>query len=244
MQHRRTGRRIIQRARSEPFLAPTLFSEAGGSVRSNKHKLPVAIKLSRARRRHSGQSLSKDKCPNRMRTNAMKMTAIQAMSMVSAVAMIGFPATAYAGGPPNPAPSPSPSPAPAQNYQFQNSAGNVSCNLSSGGAACEIGNRAYTISTPPPPCAQHSAWGDRFGLTSSGVTMDCHNDNPARAGRAGPRRRADTVFWHLQLHRGALGDEVHRLEQRPLLLYVAWLLPDRLTVRATGNSAAQPMPLT
>jgi hypothetical protein len=120
--------------------------------------------------------LPKDKCPNRMRANAMKMTAIQAMSMISAVAMIGFPATAHAGGPPNPAPSPSPSPAPAQNYQFQNSAGNVSCNLSSGGAACEISNRAYTISTPPPPCAQHSAWGDRFALSSSGVTIDCHND--------------------------------------------------------------------
>jgi hypothetical protein len=89
----------------------------------------------------------------------MKMTAIQAMSMVSAVTVIGFPATAYAGGPPNPAPPPPPP--SAQSYQFQNSAGNVSCNLSSGGAACEIGNRAYTISTPPPPCAQHSA---------------CHND--------------------------------------------------------------------
>jgi hypothetical protein len=104
----------------------------------------------------------------------MKMTAIQAVSIVSAVAMIGFPATAYAGGPPNPAPSPSPS--PAQSYQFQNSAGNVSCNLGSGGGACEIGNRAYTISTPPPPCTQHSAWGDRFRLDHNGVTMDCHND--------------------------------------------------------------------
>jgi len=106
----------------------------------------------------------------------MKMTAIQAVSIVSAVAMIGFPATAYAGGPPNPAPPPNPPSSPAQSYQFQNSAGNVSCNLGSGGGACEIGNRAYTISTPPPPCAQHSAWGDRFGLDHNGVTMDCHND--------------------------------------------------------------------
>jgi hypothetical protein len=94
--------------------------------------------------------------------------------MVSAATLIGFPATAYAGGPPNPAPSPSPT--PAQFLQFQNSSQNISCNLGSGGAVCEIGNRAYTISTPLPPCAQHSAWGDRFSLDHGGVTMDCHND--------------------------------------------------------------------
>ena len=97
----------------------------------------------------------------------MKMTAIQAMSMASTITMIGFAATAHAGGPP---PPPSPQ---AQSYQFQNSSGNVSCNLSSGGAACEISNRAYTVSTPPPPCAQHSAWGDRFSLNQGGtVQMD------------------------------------------------------------------------
>jgi len=106
----------------------------------------------------------------------MKLTAIQAVSMVSVATVIAFPATAYAGGPPNPAPSPSPSPTPSGFYNFQNAAGNVSCNLGSSGAACEIGNRSYAIPTPPPPCAQHSAWGDRFGLSSSGVTMDCHND--------------------------------------------------------------------
>ena len=110
----------------------------------------------------------------------MKLTVIQAVSVASAAVVIAFPATAYAGGPPNPAPSPSPSPsptaAPSGFANFQNATGNVSCNLGSSGAACEISNRAYTISTPPPPCAQHSAWGDRFGLTSGGVTMDCHND--------------------------------------------------------------------
>src|ERR1035441_3956866 len=106
-----------------------------------------------------------------MGSTSMKMTAIQAMSMASTITMIGFAATAHAGGPP---PPPSPQ---AQSYQFQNSSGNVSCNLSSGGAACEISNRAYTVSTPPPPCAQHSAWGDRFSLNQGGtVQMDCHND--------------------------------------------------------------------
>ncbi len=105
----------------------------------------------------------------------MKLTAIQTVSMVSAVALIGFPATAYAGGPPNPAPSPTP--APAQSYQFQNSAGNVSCDLGGGSAACEISNRAYTPPTAPPPCAQHSAWGDRVSLAQGGtVQIDCHND--------------------------------------------------------------------
>jgi hypothetical protein len=101
----------------------------------------------------------------------MKMTAIQAISMASTVTVIGFAAPAHAGGPPPPPPP------QAQSYQFQNSSGNVSCNLSSGGAACEISNRAYTVSTPPPPCAQHSAWGDRFSLNQGGtVQMDCHND--------------------------------------------------------------------
>lgn len=106
-----------------------------------------------------------------MRAHAMKMTAIQAISMASTVTVIGFAAPAHAGGPPPPPPP------QAQSYQFQNSSGNVSCNLSSGGAACEISNRAYTVSTPPPPCAQHSAWGDRFSLNQGGtVQMDCHND--------------------------------------------------------------------
>jgi hypothetical protein len=111
--------------------------------------------------------------PNRMGTNNMKMSALQAISVTSAAIMIGFPATAYAGGPPNPAPSP----APAPGGQFQNSSQNISCNLGSGGVTCEINNRAYTISTPPPACAQHSAWGDRFYLPQGGtVVMDCHND--------------------------------------------------------------------
>jgi len=93
---------------------------------------------------------AKAQVPQQNASIAMKMTAIQAVSMVSAATLIGFPATAYAGGPPNPAPSPSPT--PAQFPQFQNSSQNISCNLGSGGAVCEIGNRAYTISTPPPPC--------------------------------------------------------------------------------------------
>jgi hypothetical protein len=32
-------------------------------------------------------------------------------------------------------------------------------------------NRAYPVSTPPPPCAQHSAWGDRFSLNQSGTVQ-------------------------------------------------------------------------
>lgn len=108
----------------------------------------------------------------------MKLTAIQAVSMVSAASatVIAFPATAYAGGPPN-TPQPTPSPAPTQFSQFQNSSQNISCTSGSGGVACEISNRAYTIATPPPPCAQHSAWGDRFSLNQGGtVQIDCHND--------------------------------------------------------------------
>jgi hypothetical protein len=107
----------------------------------------------------------------------MKLTAIQAMSMVSVAAVIAFPATAYAGGPPNPAPSPSPSPAPGQSYQFQNASQNISCNLGPGSVVCEISNRNYTPPTPPPACAQHSAWGDRAYIDDGGpVQLDCHND--------------------------------------------------------------------
>lgn len=72
--------------------------------------------------------------PQQNADNPMKMAAIQAMSILPAITMVGFPATGYAGGPPNPAPPPNPP--SAQSYQFQNSAGNVFCNLTSGAAAC------------------------------------------------------------------------------------------------------------
>jgi hypothetical protein len=55
--------------------------------------------------------------------------------------------------------------------KFQNSSQNISCNLGSGGAVCEIGNRAYTISTPPPPCAQHSVHSEVFGEIRPAATM-------------------------------------------------------------------------
>jgi hypothetical protein len=109
----------------------------------------------------------------------MKLTAIQAVSMAATAAVIAFPATAHAGGPPNPAPSPSPSPAPASapTGQIQNSAGNVVCNLASTGVVCENDQAGYTVSGPPPACAQHSAWGDRFVLDQGGtVQLPCNND--------------------------------------------------------------------
>lgn len=108
----------------------------------------------------------------------MKLQAIQMFSIMSAVAMIGFPATAYAGGPPNPAPSPSPTPSAAPTGQIQNAAGNVVCNLASSGVLCENDKAGYKVTTiPAPPCADHSAWGDRFNLPQGGtVTLDCHND--------------------------------------------------------------------
>jgi hypothetical protein len=97
----------------------------------------------------------------------MKMSAFKAVLIASALAGIGTAPIAQAGGPP---------PA-AQFSQFQNSSQNISCILGDSAATCEISNRAYTVSTPPPPCAQHSAWGDRFSLPQGGtVQMDCHND--------------------------------------------------------------------
>jgi len=108
----------------------------------------------------------------------MKLQAIQMFSIISAVSLIGFPATAYAGGPPNPAPSPSPTPSAGPTGQIQNAAGNVVCNLNSSGVVCENDDATYKVTTiPAPPCADHSAWGDRFNLPQGGtVTLDCHND--------------------------------------------------------------------
>lgn len=117
----------------------------------------------------------------------------------------------------------------SQFYQFQNSSGNVSCNLGSGGAACEISDRAYTISTPPPPCAQHCAWGavsprTRVGRSSwTVITTRC----TCRASRSS--RTARHCPPGPQLHQRKRGDEVHRLEHRPFLLRFTGLLPNRAT---------------
>jgi hypothetical protein len=102
----------------------------------------------------------KNKCCNRIRANPMKMESMQVMSMLSTATMFGFPATATAGGPPNPAPPPNPP--SLQSYQFQNAAQNVSCNLSSGDAACEISNRAARL-----PRRHHHAPSTPRGGTAS-----------------------------------------------------------------------------
>jgi hypothetical protein len=104
----------------------------------------------------------------------MKLKAVQAVSVLSAVTAMSFPATAYAGGPPN---TPQPSPAPAQYGQFLNPSQNIACDIGSGSVACEIGAHNWQVSTPPPACHEHSAWGDRFELKEGGtVVIDCHND--------------------------------------------------------------------
>jgi hypothetical protein len=102
-------------------------------------------------------------------------------------------------------------------------------NLGSSGAACEIGNRSYTIPTPPPPCAQHSAWGDRFGLSSSGVTMDCHNDTLHLQGEQvlGDGQTLSSGTFSCTAEPSAM--RCTDSGQRPLLLHVAWFLPDRVT---------------
>jgi len=143
-----------------------VLERAGGVDRSNQQKLPLGMDLAVAAGAIHATSSRGHSAPNRMRKNTMKMAAIQAVSMVSAVTMIGFAATAHAGGPPQ-----------SQSYQFQNSSGNIACMLSSTGAACEINAHTYTPSTPPPACTQHSAWGDRFLLPQGAtVQMPCHND--------------------------------------------------------------------
>jgi hypothetical protein len=68
-------------------------------------------------------------------------------------------------------------PAQADGSSFQSPSGNIACQLGAAGVACDI--RDYTYQPPPPPlCAQHISWGNRFVLEPGKAgTIVCHGDS-------------------------------------------------------------------
>jgi hypothetical protein len=83
--------------------------------------------------------------------------------------------------------------------QFQSPSGNIFCAMSAsdggqGGVDCQIGDHTYVL--PPKPC-EHSAWGDRFGLTQgSAPVMACHNDTIKPSyGYPGPNPAVPTLDY-------------------------------------------------
>lgn len=67
-------------------------------------------------------------------------------------------------------------PAQADSESFQSPSGNIACMLGADGVACDISD--YTYQPPPPPaCAQHIAWGNRFVLEpGKPAAIHCHGD--------------------------------------------------------------------
>ena len=67
-------------------------------------------------------------------------------------------------------------PAQADSYSFQSPSGNIACMLGADGVACDISD--YTYQPPPPPlCAQHISWGNRFVLEpGKAAAIHCHGD--------------------------------------------------------------------
>ena len=74
-------------------------------------------------------------------------------------APIALPATAHADG-----------------YQFQSPSGNIACDIRTEAVACDISEHTYQL-PPPPPCAQHVSWGNRFLLEQGkAAVIECHGD--------------------------------------------------------------------
>ena len=89
----------------------------------------------------------------------MKVATRALLGAATVVATIALPATAH-----------------ADFDNFQSPSGNIYCVLGSTGAACDISDHAYQL-PPPPECAQHLAWGDRFRLDAGKpAAMSCHGD--------------------------------------------------------------------
>ncbi|MDP7701340.1 DUF6636 domain-containing protein [Mycobacterium sp. TY815] len=69
-----------------------------------------------------------------------------------------------------------PAVAHADPQNFRTPSGNIVCTLDSSGAACDINEYTYTP-PPPPECAQHIAWGNRFVLdVGKPAAIHCHGD--------------------------------------------------------------------
>jgi hypothetical protein len=75
-----------------------------------------------------------------------------------------------------------PAAAHADSQYFQSPSENIVCTLDSAGAACDI--KEYTYQPPPPPeCAKHIKWGNRFTLApGTPGALACHGDTLRVAG--------------------------------------------------------------
>ena len=87
------------------------------------------------------------------------------LAAVAAAAALALPATAH-----------------ADPQNFRTPSGNIVCSLDAAGAACDINEYTYTP-PPPPECAQHITWGNRFVLEpGKPATIHCHGDTLAVPG--------------------------------------------------------------
>lgn len=95
----------------------------------------------------------------------MRILKLMLVATASAAAALAFPATAH-----------------ADSKYFQSPSGNIVCIIGADGAACDI--HEYTYTPPPPPeCAQHIKWGNRFTLDAGKAgTIVCHGDTLQLAG--------------------------------------------------------------
>ncbi len=70
----------------------------------------------------------------------------------------------------------------ADSKYFQSPSGNITCVLDTKLVECDIAE--YTFTPPPPPeCASHIKWGNRFSLSPGKAgAVECHGDTTQLAG--------------------------------------------------------------
>jgi hypothetical protein len=89
----------------------------------------------------------------------MKMATLALVVPATIAAAVALPATAH-----------------ADNRPFQSPSGNILCLIDSSGVACDVSDFTYKL-PPPPPCAQHISWGNRFTMDQGKAPeMTCHGD--------------------------------------------------------------------
>jgi hypothetical protein len=95
----------------------------------------------------------------------MKLTTLGLIIPAAVAAAIALPATAR-----------------ADNRPFLSPSGNIACLVGSDNASCDIADYTYQL-PPPPPCAQHIKFGNRFSLEpGKKAEMVCHGDTVRIAG--------------------------------------------------------------
>lgn len=70
----------------------------------------------------------------------------------------------------------------ADSKYFKSPSGNITCVLNKNLVECDISEYTYTP-PPPPECAQHITWGNRFTLSPGKPgAIECHGDTTQMAG--------------------------------------------------------------